>query len=648
MSPRLPLRPIGCRNPLAKQHAITEKKRPICLFCSLSPQPTTHHKTARRLRARNSKNNGGRGALQPIPISPFSTTRGTDSLRAELEEALVNLQKHAPNYVNLSRIQLALNGLRQQRGHESIRVAILGVKDGPGEGNTAKEVLRLLLADPLKPEEDWEKEIEGHDLSQPLIVRVGPEKPRETSFTRGSLLHEVNVSSAVLNGHNVELLLMDTNPPINRREQDTVEAFEDAALVPTVDIPTSNTGRYTPITTPVHKALFVAAGFRGAASLASNPALEKSTVVTAAVNLPTYKPDEVEAATLPFTTVDVATAGAGLKIVREDLRAAIEFEHLWFRSNIPKLVEWLKLDTLATTDDTTKPPVKILIASVLANASLAVDRDLDVRSGQVSSTSPASIRKLRSNLEIWAEGAHGELQQELDLAFSSQRWRRLRWWKLFWRVDDVGMFTTDIITQRFLKAAEKKSIFLAGQMHEAGIHSGPVTSPKPQESTTPDAAQSLEGEPTTTKPATSRWPVNIATTRNYLQAETIPALQALAQKLVMQTLSTSGLTSSLGALVYFGTLTTTVYEAGAVAALGIVWSMKRMQKQWETARDFWEGEVREEGRKAVRNTENEFSRSLTDHETGSKSGPEGAGKPAELTRAKDLVDKAWRAYEKLK
>jgi hypothetical protein len=28
-----------------------------------------------------------------------------------------------------------------------------------------------------------------------------------------------------------------------------------------------------------------------------------------------------------------------------------------------------------------------------------------------------------------------------------------------------------------------------------------------------------------------------------------------------------------------------------------------MQNKWETARNFWEGEVREEGRKAVRTTE---------------------------------------------
>ena len=48
------------------------------------------------------------------------------------------------------------------------------------------------------------------------------------------------------------------------------------------------------------------------------------------------------------------------------------------------------------------------------------------------------------------------------------------------------------------------------------------------------------------------------------------------------------------------TQSTGLYEAGAFAALGIIWSLRRMQKKWEAARSFWENEVREEGKKAVR------------------------------------------------
>ncbi len=642
MPPRLPLRPIGRHNAFTKKHTLSLEKEPICLFCSLSRQ--SDKKSSRRLRANNKKAFDGRRLESTA--SP-STPRAPVDPRKELVEALVDLQKRAPNYVNISRVQLALKGLRQRSGDESIRVAILGVKNGTESCNTAKEVLKLLLADPLKPEEDWEKEIDGHDLSHPLVVRIGPEKRQESSFTRGEPQHEVNVSSAVLNGHNVELLLMDTNPLLDWRREETPEGLEDSVLLPAIDIPGPNTGGYMPITTPVHKALFVADSFKGAASLTSIPALKTSTVVSAAVDLPSYKPEETEASTLPFTLVDVGTANVGLRAIRKDLRSAIEFEHLWFQSNVPKLVEWLKSDTAATTGETTKPPVRALIASILASTKAAMDRGISNKPGHVSGISPASLPKLRANLEGWAESAHGELQEQLDLAFSSKRWRRLRWWKLFWRVDDVGMFTTDILNQRFLTEAEKSSIFLAGQMREAGISSCPVTPLKSEETALEDPTQPTEvGDAPRPRPITSLWPVNIAASRNYLQTETVPALQALAQKLVVETLTTSGLTSSLGALVYLSTLTTTVFEAGAIAALGTVWSMGRMQKKWETARSFWEGEVREEGRKAVRNVEREFGKSLTGCETGAKGTT--AGKPGELSQARELVKRAREAYEKLK
>jgi hypothetical protein len=55
--------------------------------------------------------------------------------------------------------------------------------------------------------------------------------------------------------------------------------------------------------------------------------------------------------------------------------------------------------------------------------------------------------------------------------------------------------------------------------------------------------------------------------------------------------------------MYVSSVSTGLYECGAVAALGVVWSLRRMQGKWETARKFWEGEVREEGRRAVRGVE---------------------------------------------
>lgn len=574
--------------------------------------------------------------------------------RRELESALVDLQKYAVNHVNLSRLQLALNGLRQEPGRESIRVAIFGLARGSAtQASTAKDVLKLLLADPLKDPEAWEREVEQHDLAEPMIIRIGAEiraTEPAISFTEGNLLREIHVSSTALNGHDLEILLASTHPFLPALEKGALDRFEDTVLVPTVDIPTSNTGRYTPITTPVHKALVVADGMHGAASVMSLPTVETPGVLKYAVNIPEY--NLAETSPLPFIPVDISTARIGLGLVRKNIGNAIEYEHLWFQSNLPKLVEWLKADILMAPDNVTKLPVRDLIVSLLRNtsASIRAEKSRLLNISASSANTPASIRRIESALSEWAEGAHSELQEQLDVAFSSRRWRKLGWWKLFWRVDDVGMLTSDILAQKFLPDAERNSIFLAGRMSEVGVH---FVNPS-RNSFSPDTmavagSQSIDEISDSTKPTRqeTKWPANIPNTRYYLQMETIPALQALAQKLVLQTISTSGLMTALGVLAYVGTPTATLYEAGAVAALGIVWSLRRMQKRWETARDFWEGEVREEGRKAVRGVEEAITTALTKGSARAQ-GSDGPDAQNDLEKANQLVTKAQKLLKELK
>ncbi|KAF2963266.1 hypothetical protein GQX73_g10311 [Xylaria multiplex] len=640
MPPRLPaqLRPYRCQGAIFKGYP-SPRRQSTCFFCSLSSK-SNRERAARHPKKRAPLDNPRRfettatatTATTPVDVKPHA--------RKELELILLDLRKHAANYVSLPRLQLALNGLRQKPGRESIRIAILGLTNGSTPTNTAKDVLRLLLADPLRDLEGWEREVEQHDLTEPMILRIGAENEGGNepgiSLTKERLLREVHVSSTTFNGHNLEILLAPTSSSLKRLRKGVIDGLEDTALVPIVDIPTSDTNSYHPMATPVHKALIVADGIHGAASVLSMPTLENSGMLKYAVNIPEYKPAEKNP--LPFTPIDTSTATIGLGLVRKNIANAIEYEHLWFQSNIPELVEWLKTDILTTPDSVTKLPVRQLITSFLRNTSASI-RAEETRLLELSTTSTNTHRSLitiKRGLSEWAESAHSELQGQLDAAFSSRRWRKLGWWKLFWRVDDVGMLTSDILAQKFLPQAERSSIFLAGRMREAGIQISVAT-------------DNRSNNPESIKPATqeANWPMNIPYTRSYLQTETVPALQALAQKLVLQTLTTSGLTTALGALVYIGTLTTTLYEAGAVAALGIVWSMRRMQKQWETARDFWEGEVREEGRKAVKGVEDVMASALMG---GSTQGRERdvADIQNNLERAKGLVTRAEKILDELK
>ncbi|KAK7706341.1 hypothetical protein SLS64_007681 [Diaporthe eres] len=580
--------------------------------------------------------------------------------RKELQDALQELQKHATNYVNLSRVQLALNALRQGAGEETVRVAILGLTNGSESGQTAKEVLRLLLADPLSPEQDWERELISHDARQPLIIRVGADHEGGAkdagegtmTYAGGSLLKKMNVSSPGLNGRKLEILLTETNP-LADSTGGAFQNFEETALVPTVDIPTSHTGRYTPVTTPVHRALLVTDGILGAASMANLPLLSTKGAVTAAVNTPGFQPEDPSA--LPFATIDITAASQGLDALRQSVDRGFEYERLWFKSNIPSITTWLKSGVTATGEGVTKDAVRESIASILLNTHAKIQQEEARRlSSALSAQTSAAVPTLNAALAEWAEKSHAELQDQLDKAFTGRRWRKLNWWKLFWRVDDVGVLSSEMLSQRFLPGAERDVIFLAGKIEGSGVfgtdahNKAPYSPPtiastaKPSEAT---AEPPQELTPIKKGLPGTRWPAHITFTRNYLQSETVPALQALSQSLVFQSAGFSTLTTSLGALMYLSTFGAS--ESGAVAALGIVWSLRRLQKKWESAREYWQSEVREEGRKAVRAVEISVAETLDKAvRDGSKANEDAL--LAELRQARELVQRAEEALARLK
>ncbi|KAG7101360.1 hypothetical protein HYQ45_013558 [Verticillium longisporum] len=632
MTSRIPLRAIAGRSvasPLRPRSSLA--RTPACLFCAFSSSAFIR-RTPRRFQ---------------------STTPTTASNpRAELIDTLLDLQKHAPHYINLSRLQLALQGLRQPAGEESIRVAILGLANGAEAGTTAKDLLRLLLADPLASEQEWERQIATHDPRQPLVVRIRQAQPRHDAgsltIAKTNLLHELEVSRPGLNGLHLELLLTEVSPLARgvAGELGAVDA-EEAVLVPTVDIP-SNTGRYNPITTPVHKALVVTRGLMGAATVATLPVLQSRHAVLAAVDLPGFTSTQPDESTT-FQPIDVAAGGKGVDLFRENIGNAMEYERLWNGSNIPALVAWLKQGAEAQ-DGATKTALRQLITSLLNHTTTAIEEEESRQLGgllsdRTSAASSPESAALNSGLAAWSQEAHEELQKQLDLAFAGRRWRKLGWWKLFWRVDDVGYLTSEILSQRFLPSAERELVYLAGRIEQAGVANtagAPIyTQPLP-ESEQPVAA--APASTIATRP-TPRWPTHISFTRRYLHAETVPALQALAQKLVLEASSTAGLATSLAALLYMSSSVTTLYEAGAVAALGIVWSLRRLQTKWETAREFWEGDVREEGRKAVRGAEASIA-DVLEGKTGSATQAQEDVRERELAR--QLTEKAADALSRMK
>ena len=704
--------------------ALTRSRRgvpaQICLFCSLSsslssssssspaallrgrrrpflPSTTTTITTTPKATKPVTTPHTPRHQSTSTPTTVTTTTTSSSpssNPRQDLHRALLDLQAHAPNHVNLARLQLALRNLSQPPGRESVRVAFLAVSGGGGGGGggststrTARRLLRLALADPLAPAAPaWERRLEeappgDSDRGAPLVVRVvagargsagaggdgeqqlvgqeegeegdGSDRPRLTAVGRERAIPEVRVSSPGLDGGNLELLVAGAGPLAavaaqvgNGDVEGGVQAVEDAVLVPAVEVAATTAGHVAPIATPVHMAVLVGDGLLGAASILSLPILEGRDMITAAVNF--TKIGEQDLANCPIVRVNVDAGSEGLELFRADVSNAMKYEALWSEANVGRISEWLRRNAMPSDEGVTKRPVRNLISSLLRNTRAVIqEREARELSAESRPTvAPDVIAGLDRALSEWAQNAHEELQQKLDDAFAGRPWSKLSWWKLIWRADDVGMVTSEMVALRFLPEAEQRIIYLAGRIEEAGVVEGQQGHPLYAGPAVPQPSTGVQRQDTVTPNSVGRWPTHIPFTRNYLQEKTVPALQALAQRLVVQSASLAGLTTALAGLSYFSALG--AYECGAIAALGIVVSLRRLQKKWDAAREYWEGEVREEGRKAIRASEASVAEVLS--QAGKPREAHGNRSPEleELRKAEEIIKRAEDALARMK
>lgn len=449
---------------------------------------------------------------------------------------------------------------------------------------------------------------------------------------RNPLLETISVPSQTLQKHSLEILVTSLNIDIKGPgRSDSGDSPSDAILIPSLQIPTSASGRHTTVTYPVHKAIVVGEGLESIVAYGRFTAKPHSQsippeMVKVALRVPAPEEMADSKPSAVVTAVDLDIAAKGIIKFRESVANAVAYEHLWYRSGLPSITEWLATG-IAQTDSDLKPAVKNLIISTLDDIETQLLAEDISRLKQLESSTilPQTRASILASLKIWAERGHTELRDSLTGAFAGRNWRKIAWWKLFWRVDDVSMIASEVLERRWLVDAEKGSIYMTGRIEEAGLLVGKrrpgeevlTTSPEspiPESGITAPVSpfkwqraekrrKALELDGSVEIPDPRPWPMQIPVMRALLLEQSVPPLQALAQTLILQTLSTVSLTSALSALIFLSVPSLSVVEAGAVAVFGFVWSLRRMQVSWEGARDVWKGEITEEGRKALKWTE---------------------------------------------
>ncbi|KAB8360826.1 hypothetical protein FH972_024560 [Carpinus fangiana] len=636
----MPSRPL-----LAHLRAITRQTTgiqrtvcPSCQFTSLLRQYRVRSSSSRQIR-RNAST-----------LSSSTAVNASKDIPPELEKlhsAVGRLQKDAPNYVNISRLQLALRSL--ENNNPVIRVAVLGLQSN----RAARQLARLLVTDVLGAEGAWERQLveAGKADTRSFILRYGNEEDLPPPNALVSTLH---IPSPLLHSFSLEILISSLNlDPTSSEGPNNYHGLKSTALVPLAETQSSFSGQVSFVRYPVHRALIVAEGLGGALALgkcsgvsAQADVLEDDTVKLA-LQLPALAQEDVEhRQESAITVLDIAKAAEGIALFRQSNTNGVAYERAWYASGLPALTEWL-FPRGTGPSSTLRAAVLNLVDSLLDETTQSILRDDTAHLSQLTTTRvPDTVRQpLHSALSAWATASHTELQSSLEKAFVSEPWHKLKWYKLFWRVDDVGMLLSELLERAWLVQAEKGVIFLAGRGAEAGIYReeeadsalAEVLSDdallgerdmaiKPLETTTtdPEEVEALRAAAEASKPtAVTPWPKTIPLARQHLGLTTIPPLQSLAQSLIVQTLSLTTSSTALSALIYLSLPSVSLFEAGAVGALGLVYSLRRMQKKWEGARSEWQVGLRERGRIVLRGTEEGMREAL--ERSGDETGRKGHG-----------------------
>ena len=503
---------------------------------------------------------------------------------------------------------------------------VLGVDAQRG----AARLTRALLADPLAPEPSWERHLvdSADENGKAILLRYSdPPRPVCIELTRGRyaenfkvdrghpLVETLFVPSSILHSHNLEILVQKTSVDNESRDPSSL-------LVPSLETPGSYGGRMSLVTYPVHKVIIYAD------NLGSLPAIGNAQYVGSMIQRVvngTWSALQPSGGQSPsIIPINLDLGELAIETFRKSIERAIEFEHTWYDSGMASVAFWLSEGTSASPDSP-KPSLRRLIEliSISTTRSIKLEEETQLKEAKALEISTTTKDALDRSISTWSENAHTELRDRLGSVFHSKSWRKTKWWKLFWRVDEVGFITSNILNRAWLVEAEKEMIWLSGRIQQSGLLGIVEPKPRPQQQENhinDDAPEVFTG------PRESRiidvlddvkpfepdeeeidilhpWPQNITSARTSLSRTTIPSLQTLSQTLMLQSVSTTFLTSTLSVLAYIGVSSTSAYEAGTIAALGLVFALRRLQKNWEGARKQWQNAVQEAGRTVLRKEE---------------------------------------------
>ena len=553
----------------------------------------------------------------------------------DLHQRLNALQDAASGFVDLSRLQLALRSL--ESADPVIRIAFLGL--GEKGATAAKKLARVLVADALGDEAEWEEKILGDaGDARSLLLRYG--EPEDALPADSPMVRTLLVPSPLLKRHGLEILVTGLNGAgLSGYEGANKRELESSVLVPSLSMPMTNGGRIGFVRYPVHKALIVGDGVEGAVECGQllKAGLDRE-LIASAMNLSMTVPAASESTAQDEKLgkiINIDLAGHALGLFRESRANGAQFSEEWEASRVSAISQWLA-EANAKTSTGLKQAVQAQIDSALESTAQAVDQIQLERTTEVKKTTIADTKRhaLQEAITTWSAEAHKDLQTNMTAAFESKSWHRTAWFRLLWRIDDVTFSAADILQRSWLNETEQNLAFLSGRIVESGIATADelkltgveqrlLEQGTKQEMETYEAVKDhkesvaelmqmpamlskLQEQSGVNALFDPPWPQMLTLSRATMLHTLVPNLHRRAQTLLISTLTTISGTTALGAWLMVATGGSAAAEAGAVAALGLVWSLRRMQTKWGAKRDDFEMAVRENGRRVLAEVEGQL------------------------------------------
>jgi chemotaxis protein histidine kinase CheA len=481
------------------------------------------------------------------------------------------------------------------------------------------------------------------------VIRYG--RPRNEALqSPKSALPVLLIPSPVLQNLNMEILISSVNAPASTVKS-TGNVPSDALVSPFITIPAATDGRQSVISQPVHRTLLVMSGLDQLLSVAELLARTRfaSETEKKLVDVVVDTTGEMKTSDLKTIAVSTVKAEEGLRIVREAFANATQYEKAWTESGMPALSRWL-----ASSSAKTSTGLSSTLRDVIASALEATSNNIATEAQEAEATarskalSDASRKSLEIAIATFARQGHAELQSGLAAAWSSRNWRKLAFWKLFWRVDDVPLVVTDLVTTAWLPRTERAVYELSGRLKQAGIPTAiypePTAISEPQISAVPvvENVKEMAANPaatplilastaTTESVSTPVLPPHrtlthagplpyttpslasaISSSRQKFITTAITSLTSSAQQIVLKAATITGVSASLSALSFLSITSGSIYESATIVALGTAYALRRMQKEWEVQCKDLENGLMEEGRSVLKQTEEKMRRLVRD------------------------------------